>query len=539
MLRLLFALLALALVSLRGAPEKLPTPPASVEQWGLFEIALAGPAEGNPFVDVRLDAVFDNGSQQVKVAGFYDGDGIYRIRFMPTTQGKWRYRTEANRWPLTGKMGEFTATAPGPGNHGPVRVHNRFHFAYADGKPYRQVGTTIYNWIDTPDTVQEETLRTLAASPFNKARMLLTQQPTPYRKEFAPPRWPYVGQPPHAWDYTRFNPAFFQHYETRLAQLRDLGIEADIILFNPYGQFGFESLDAAADERFVRYVVARFGAFRNVWWSLANEYDFLRTKTEADWDQIGRTVAAADPYGHLLSIHNGHLLFDHRQPWVTHASVQDGQALETVGAARIYRDAFRKPVVFDEIKYEGDAKFRWADLDGFGMVHRFWVATLSGTYAGHGDYFNTVDEDTWTSFGGKISGQSVPRLAFLRQLMEAGPAGGIEPIDSWMDPGMAGQMGSYYLHYFGRQAPTTWTFQLYRDELVEGARFRVEVIDVWDMTITPVEGEFVLKRKDRYHFIDAQSRAVALPGKPGIALRIQRIDTPTAKTPGKAATEDI
>jgi hypothetical protein len=519
-----------------------PTTPAAasnVEQWGIYEIELKGPTNGNPFIDVQFSAEFDNGSKKVQVPGFYDGDGIYRIRFMPDKRGTWRYYTTANRWELTGKSGEFTATPPGKGNHGPVRVHNTYHFAYADGTPFKHFGTTIYNWIDTPEELQEETLRSLAASPFNKARMLLTQQPTSYRKEFAPPRWPYVGQPPRDWDFTRFNPEFFRHYEKRIAQLRDLGIEADIVLFNPYGKFGFETLDAAGDERFVRYVVARFGAFRNVWWSLANEYDFLRAKTEADWDRIGRLVQACDPHGHLLSIHNGHKLFDHRQPWVTHLSVQDGHACESPASAKIYRDAFRKPVVFDEIKYEGDAKFRWADLDGFDMVHRFWAAMMGGTYVGHGDYFNTLDEDTWTSFGGKILGESVPRLAFLRKIVEAGPAGGLNLIDSWMDPHMSGAAGEYYLQYFGRQAPTSWTFQLYRTNLKEGMRFRVEVIDVWAMTVTPVEGEFVLARKDRYHFVDTKGRTVPLPGKRGIAIRILPIDGTPGKTSTSTSTEDI
>ena len=501
-----------------------------IEQWGIYEIELEGPADGNPFLDVRLEAIFDNGAKQTRVDGFYDGDGLYRVRFMPDTTGRWTYRTESNRWPLTGKTGEFTATPPSPDNHGPVRVRNNYHFAYADGTPFKHFGTTIYNWVDAPDALQEETLRTLAASPFNKARMLLTQQPTPFRNESPPTRWPYAGQPPLDWDFTRFNPEFFQHYEKRIAQLRDLGIQADIVLFNPYGKFGFETLDPAGDERFVRYVVARFAAFRNVWWSLANEYDFLRTKTEEDWDRIGRIVQACDPYGHLLSIHNGHKLFDHRQPWVTHLSVQDGNACESPASAKIYRDAFRKPVVFDEIKYEGDAKFRWADLDGFGMVHRFWSAMVAGTYASHGDYFNTLDEDTWTSFGGKILGESPPRLAFLRQIVEQGPADGLDLVDSWMDPAMTGSPGKFYLQYFGREAPTSWAFQLYRTNLAEGMRFKVEVIDVWDMTITPVEGEFTLVRKDRYHFVDANARAVPLPGKRGIAIRILPIVPSSAET---------
>jgi hypothetical protein len=349
--------------------------------------------------------------------------------------------------------------------------------------------------------------------------MLITQQPTPYQNKFPPTRWPYVGQPPRDWDFTRFNPEFFRHYEKRIAQLRDLGIEADVILFNPYGKFGFETMTAEQDELYVRYVVARFGAFRNVWWSLANEYDFLRTKTDADWNRIGELIQKIDPFRRLCSIHNGTEIFDQSKYWITHVSMQNGIAVETPGSAQMYRDPWRKPVVYDEVKYEGDAKFRWADLDGFGMVHRFWCGTAGGTYVGHGDYFNTLDEDTWTSFGGKILGTSTPRLAFLRKILEDGPAEGLDPIDKWNDPDTAGKPGEYYLTYFGRSTPTNWPFQLYKRGVADGMKFKVDIIDVWDMTITPVAGEFVTKQKDRYHFVDANGRAVKLPGKRGIAIR--------------------
>ena len=502
--------------TLLAAPGK---PSTTADQWGIYEITLNGPTNGNPFVDIRLSAVFDKGDKPVEVPGFYDGDGVYRIRFMPQAQGQWHYETKANRAELTGKTGEFTVTPPGKGSHGPVRVQNTYHFAYADGTPFKQIGTTIYNWIDTPDELQEETLRTLKSSPFNKARMLITQQPTAYQKRFPPTRWPYIGKPPHDWDYTRFNPEFFRHYEKRIAQLRDLRIEADLIFFNPYGRWGFEKMSAEHDELYVRYIVARFGAFRNVWWSLANEWDFIHTKTEADWDRLGTLVQKCDPFDHLRSIHNGNLLYDHNKPWITHVSMQNGMAVETPGSAELYRDAWRKPVVYDEIKYEGDAKFRWADLTGPEMVHRFWCGTIGGTYVGHGDYFNTLDEDTWTSFGGKILGKSMPRLAFLRQILETAPAQGLDPSDKWNDPSTAGQAGEYYLTYFGKDAPTNWVFQLYKRGVTDGMRFKVDVLDTWEMTITPIAGEFVTKKKGNYYFVDANGRSVPLPGKSGIAIR--------------------
>ena len=520
---LLIALLSCIAASIRAA--NVPAAAATVEKWGVFELPVTGPSDGNPFVDVRFSAVFTNGSETFNVDGFYDGDGVYRVRFMPDATGTWRYETKSNRWELTGKTGSFTVTPATKGNHGPVRVHNTYHFAYADGTPFKEIGTTIYNWLDTPEDWQELTLKTLASSPFNKARMLILPQREKFRKTFAPPRWPFAGTPPRSWDFTRFNPDFFRHYEQRLAQLRDLGIEADLILFNPYGApWGFDTMDAAGDERYLRYVVARFAAFRNVWWSMSNEFDFLRTKTMADWDRYFQIVQHADPYNHLRSIHNGALLYDNSKPWVTHASIQNGSAVEDSGRAELYRDVWRKPVVYDEVKYEGDSRYRWGNLSGREMVHRFWCGTVAGTYVGHGDYFYRDDTDTWTSFGGTLHGESAPRLAFLRKILEDGPADGLDPIDKWQDTRTAGQPGIYYLTYFGHETPTSWTFQLYKNGVADDQHYKVDVIDTWDMTITPVPGEFVTKKKDMYSFVDAQGRAVTLPGKPGIALRIRRVD---------------
>jgi hypothetical protein len=530
-----FALSLLALVSVTSLSVAAPT---TVEKWSVFELELKGPAEGNPFVDVRLGTVFTNGHTTVEVAGFYDGEGVYRVRFMPDATGEWRYETKSNRWELAGKTGSFAVTAAGKGNHGPVRVHNTFHFAYADGTPFKQIGTTIYNWLDTPEDVQELTLKTLATAPFNKARMLIFPQQNPFRKSFPPTRWPFAGTPPRNWDFTRFNPEFFRHYERRLVQLRDLGVEADLILFNPYGKpWGFDTMDAVSDERYLRYVIARFGAYRNVWWSIANEFDFLRTKTMADWDHYFQIVQSADPYGHLRSIHNGALLYDHNKPWVTHVSMQNGAAVEEPGRAEMYRDVYRKPVVYDEVKYEGDSILRWGQLSGPEMVHRFWCGTVAGTYVGHGDYFSAETADTWTSFGGVLKGQSALRLAFLRKILEEGPADGIDPIDKWQDPNTAGKAGEYYLTYLGKAAPTVWPFQLYKNGVEDGQKYSVEIIDTWDMTVTPAAGEFVARKLDNYHFVEANGRTVALPGKPGIALRIRRLGSDGAPVKTELPTD--
>ena len=53
--------------------------------WATHELSFAGPAEGNPFLDVTIGATFSQGDRQVRVNGFYDGDGRYLVRFLPDT----------------------------------------------------------------------------------------------------------------------------------------------------------------------------------------------------------------------------------------------------------------------------------------------------------------------------------------------------------------------------------------------------------------------------------------------------------------------
>lgn len=511
-------LLGLLVSSVQAAME-------TVEQWNVFEVALKGPAEGNPFIEVRLTGVFTDGVRTVEVAGFYDGDGAYRVRFMPDRPGEWKYETKSNRWPLTGKSGVFTVTPARAGNHGPVQVRNIYHFAYADGTPYKPIGTTCYSWTHRTEQMEEQTLRTLAASPFNKLRMAVFPQ-AHGTKAMPPPRWPFAGQPPRSWDFTRFNPEFFRHLEKRVGQLGALGIECDLILFHPYDDdldWGFEVMDRETDERYLRYVIARLAAYRNIWWSVANEYDFLRTKTEADWDRYFQVIQAADPYAHLRSIHNGKLIYDHRQPWVTHASIQNGMATEEAGRATLYRDVYRKPIVYDELKYEGDHGLRWAQLTAPDLVHRFWTCTVAGTYGGHSEFFSDEREVVWLAQGGVLKGESASRLAFLKQVLDDGPAGGLDPSDHWQDPRMAGKPGRYYLMYFGKETPTTWVPELYRDGLAEGMEFKAEVLDAWNMTVTPVDGVFVTKKKDRYSFTDREARAISLPGRPYMAVRLRYV----------------
>ena len=145
-------------------------------------------------------------------------------------------------------------------------------------------------------------------------------------------------------DLFRFNPEHFRHIEYCISKLQDLGIEADIIMMHPYDRWGFAYMTKEQDDLYWNYAAARFSAYRNVWWSAANEYDLLKAKTTEDWERYGKILCEKDPYHHLRSIHHCINSYDHSRPWITHVSIQGNPA-----NVDSLRSRYQKPVVMDEM----------------------------------------------------------------------------------------------------------------------------------------------------------------------------------------------
>lgn len=500
---------------------------ATVSQWEFFELRLAGPADGNPYLDVTLAAIFTQGGRSVRVPGFYDGDGQYLLRFMPDSQGEWRYETDSSVAALAGQTGTLAVRAPKADAHGPVRVHNQFHFAHADGKPYLAFGTTCYAWTHQPLELQVETLATLGQAGFNKIRMGVFPKDYPFNTN--EPLYPVFldgsdGKP----DFDRPNPVAFRHFETQIGKLRDMGIEADIIIFHPYDRWGYCDMSAEQDCRYVAYLAARLAAYSNVWWSLANEYDFLlNTKPVEQWDRYFHVLEENDPYGHLKSIHNGdvRMNYDHTQPWITHVCIQNWDVKRTPE----WREEYGKPVVNDEPEYEGNIWPAWGNISAQELVHRFWLTTMRGGYAGHGETFEHPDDIIWWAKGGKLYGQAWQRIAFLRQLLEEDARDGLTPLGgatSWPWSRISGaEDGDVRYIYFGEHQPAQWTTGLPKDD----GNYQVDLIDTWAMTITPAERiPAVVPHPTRHGAIVSGGKpdavfGVRLPGTPYQALRCRRL----------------
>ena len=495
-----------------------------VEKWGVFEITVLGPSAGNPFTEHWIRAVFQNANERKEAEGFYDGDGVYRARFMPSFEGEYSYEVTADFLPALVK-GAFSVTAPLPDNHGPVRVSEQFHFAYEDGTPFYPVGTTCYAWAHQSDESIRETLNSLRVAGFNKLRFCVL--PKHFQYNLKEPRdYPFEGTPMdssvltednfsdyngdrggNSFDRSRLRPAYFQHLERCILALQALGVEADLIMMHPYDRWGFSRMSHEEDMLYWRYCVARFSAYRNVWWSLANEYDLLEKKSAADWESYADVLTRFDPYRHLRSIHHCFRPYDYSRPWVTHCSLQCPPEVTSQ-----YRERYGKPVVLDEMCYEGDIPWGWGNLTAQEMVRRFWEVCLRGGYPGHGETYLGHSERLWWSHGGKLWGESWKRVRFLQSILQETPGPGLKIETDWNGMLIAvperemQSVKSLYLYYFLDRQPSEFRFRM-----DPAFRFRVQIIDTWNMTIEEA-GEL------------RGSRTIPLPGRPHIAVRLIRQD---------------
>ena len=365
------------------------------------------------------------------------------------------------------------------------QVFKTFYLRYADGTPYHQFGTTCYAWIHQTEQLQQQTLKTLAASPFNKIRFCIFPKSYAYNQN-EPELFAFQKQADGTFDFDRPDPAFWHHLEQRILDLQRLGIEADLILWHPYDRWGFADMSDPQDDRYLRYCIARLSAYRNVWWSLANEFDFMTDRPEGRIEGIktnGRLgPVLPDSAERRSSPPHCAASTTERSGTTTPSPGSRTPACRrpTWPAASGYREKYQKPVIYDECKYEGNIPQGWGNLDAKTMTQRFWLGTMGGCYVGHGETYKHPEDILWWSKGGVLHGESPQRIQWLKDLMAAAPAfDELQPLGDDQGRYLLAKPGEYYLLYC--TGPNPQTIQL------AGERpYKVDLIDPWEMTVLPL-----------------------------------------------------
>lgn len=478
-------------------------------QYSMTELSFEGkePAFSQAQADIR--AVIIHGEKEWDIDGFYAGNGIYKVRFLPEYAGKYEYK-------ITGEIsaeGSFIAEPHDEKHHGIVRAED-MHLRFADGTLCTPFGTTVYAMMHQKDELIEETLRSLETSPFDKIRLCVFPKDYDYNKN-DPEYYPFE-RTADGWNVHRPDHRFWDRFEKYLGKLSDIGFQVDLILFHPYDRWGFSGMSHSDDIVYLDYLLRRFSAYPDIWWSLANEYDLCFSKTDDDWDDIGNFITEHDKYHHLLSNHHCIVPWDHSKRFITHACMQTSQ-LERIAE---YRRRYGRPVLIDECCYEGDLVHMWGNISGEEMTARFWKCMTQGGYCTHGETFLNDDETVFWSKGGTLKGESPERIRFLKNTVNEinGP---IEPLAHGLGQYLGytdeelmkrlsenGEQDNRFLatmlrinqperdrflatqfEWAGHCGERVYIYYYYRQcrscadiILPENKRYRVDVLDTWEMT---------------------------------------------------------
>ncbi len=474
-----------------------------MKQYETFELRFNGEKPTGSEALADITAVFTLNGESNTVKGFYDGDGIYKVRFLPQKTGNYS-------WTVSGAVSASGSEecVPSEKSHGMV-VADGCSFKYEDGEKYLPFGTTIYALVHQDEEVIEETFKSLEKAPFNKVRHCIFPKSYDFNHN-DPKYYPFEKDESGNWDVNRPCYAYWNHLEKNIVRLGEMGIESDLILMHSYDRWGFAFLSMEEIAVYIEYAMRRLAAFPYVWWSMANEYDFLFNHKIEDWYEIEEMIVKNDPYHHLLSNHNGIKIYDFSRPNITHCSIQTN-AMHKVDE---WRNKYNKPVIIDECCYEGDIEHEWGSISAFEMTDRFWKGCVKGGYVTHGETYYNDEEILWWAKGGKLHGKSPERIAYLKELMYSLD----EPLEPWSEPmfeefnnvtekavksdvppffalmnslseeekenlkwkngACAGHIGeNFFIKYYGRYCPRKAAFRLPKDK-----SYKIEVIDVWEMT---------------------------------------------------------
>ena len=307
---LLLSLPFFCAVLLTGAP---PASAASVATYGRFEQALESASPyANPLQEASLLVTFTApGGQTFKIPGFWDGGKTWRVRFIPTQPGAWKFETECSDTANAGlhkQSGSFTATAPAGTNpfaqHGPVEVApDGRHLQHADGTPFFWVGDTAWNGPLLSSTTDWDLyLKERTRQKFSAVQWVATQ----FR---AAPDGDSTRQPAYSGtDKITINTAFFQRLDEKADALNRAGLVSVPVLLWAINGGGSPKVNPGVslpeDQAILlaRYMVARWSGHTTIW-ILAGDGDYRGEKADK-WKRIGRAVF--NPIAHApVTMHPG------------------------------------------------------------------------------------------------------------------------------------------------------------------------------------------------------------------------------------------
>ncbi len=288
---------------------------SNIQKWEMYEFEVHGRCwTDNPSNESAVIGEFVSPSgKKLNVEGFYDGQDVWRVRFVPDEEGEWQYLIRGEGVEIL-QRGVLCCISSD--NKGFIHVHpyNPYAFAYDNGEAFFPMGDTCYGlYTDSHinSKLRSKYLETRRKQNFNFVRMGVVHSPDHWDKDIR--YFPWGGTPQNP-DLDHFNPLYFQGLDKVLSEMKSMGMNAELIMLNFYQRPFIDTKlwTSRREKNWLRYLTARYSAFTNIFlWTISNEYEThpdgiyrLDFPDDVEWAKTtAKFIKERDPYKHLITIH--------------------------------------------------------------------------------------------------------------------------------------------------------------------------------------------------------------------------------------------
>lgn len=377
-------------------PSAKPSTPSTIGLFSVFELTRIFVAAGltNPWEQASFSGVFTAPSgKKFSIDGFFYTTNTWKLRFAPNEVGQWQWSTRLTSEETTGaktESGSFTVTPASSPGFLRINKDNPSRFVFDNGKLFNGIGLgECMNDVDADGDPFNQMAVDGGMRPEGQEAMPNDAQfpgLEGYFSLYGPAgagfnlyRWSVDNCAFKLWD--TISPAG-NTYLTRegkwgddlvqTLQKNNIRVWMTIFGFNPPfpETAGTSTAQQEAIKRYIRYVVARYGAYVDVW-ELMNE----AVAKDPWYTFAGTYLRSIDPYRHPIttSWEKPELsVIDITAPhWYQLESEFESDKVTVLRIQGARTHDMKKPVVFGE---QGNSVQNWDSRSGVRLRLRSWSA---------------------------------------------------------------------------------------------------------------------------------------------------------------------
>lgn len=259
---------------------------AEVEKWQRMVLSFPNTSfSGNPF-ELEVDGTFTHTATgtQITLPGYYDGNHIWNVAFMPTMVGAWTYMTHSSDAELNGQTGAVDVSES---DHPGMLVADPSHpnkWKYTDGDFVVPIGVFASAMLDPSSEADFSAMADfLVANHLQMINFRLSENDKAFSNV----------------DALQMNLTLWDRLEQRMEILSQRGLGVDIMLYtDDSGRPSYGPM-ADAERLLIRYMVARLASYPSVNFNSGIDIAEYRDQAWVNW--YGQQLGALDPYGHPVS----------------------------------------------------------------------------------------------------------------------------------------------------------------------------------------------------------------------------------------------